>query len=226
VRLNIQPCLAGAQTARGLVMIIDVFRAGNTAAALLNRGAPRVLPVADLDEAKAIKASHPDWLLIGEREGRKPEGFDMNNSPDQAARLNLVNRPTIMTTSAGTRGLLAAAPGADVLVMATLVNAWAAAALARNLQPAYITLVPIGLAAEAPAIEDQVVAKYIAALIQGESPDYRLTARAMLRGRGADRLRRLGQWRDLAYCLRLDRLAFVPKAEMEKGRLVLRSHYP
>jgi len=202
-------------------LIIDVFRAGNTAAALLAAGAPFILPVAELDQARELKHEHPDWLLVGERDGLKPQGFDLNNSPSEVLGLKKVETPVIMTTSAGTRGLAAAVSQAELLFMATLINARAAASLIRKLAPDTVTLVPIGLNAEEPAEEDEATAVYLADLLSGEKGDYRTAARAMLKGSGADRLRRLGQWRDLAFCLRLNRFDLIPRARIQDGRLVL-----
>ena len=217
----IASCLEGALSASGCVIIIDVFRAGNTAAALLGSGSPFVLPVSELNEALSISQSNPDWLLVGERGGIKPEGFHMNNSPAEAATLDLRHRPAILTTSAGTRGLLAAFPHADTLLMATLVNAELVSSYVRSLNPSRVTLVPIGLEARSPAVEDEVVAKYLKNLMQGANPDYRGTVMEMLRGAGADRLRSLKQWPDLAFCLRLNKIGLFPLADTKNGRLIL-----
>ena len=221
MKIRIQSCLEGARQARGVVVILDVFRAGNTVASLLAAGAPSIFPVTDLQEARALKAQHPDWLLLGERGGVKPEGFDLNNSPSAVQCQDLSRRPAILTTSAGTQGLAAAAPEAQVLIMATLVNAKAAASYIRALNPGTVSLVAIGLEARKPAVEDEVVAEYLAKMLMNEPVDYRATVRAMLKGPGADRLRSLGQWRDLAFCLRLDYLSIVPLVLVRDGRLVI-----
>lgn len=226
MKIDIKPCLSGAHDSRGVVIVIDVFRSGNTAAAVLNAGAPFVALASELEEARQLKAQNPGWLLVGERKGLKPDGFDMNNSPAEASTLDLKDRPSILTTAAGTYGLVAAAPKADALLMATLVNLSAAAKLVRRLSPEIVTLVPIGLEAKEPAVEDDIVGQCLADALIGRAIDHRKAARAMLAGPGAARLRSLGQWRDLAYCLRLDRLNVVPKAETRDGRLVLTAAWP
>lgn len=221
MRVEIKACLKGATSARGVVIVIDVFRAGNTAAALLAAGTPFIMPVEDLEEARGIKNQNPDWLLVGERGGLKPKGCDLNNSPADAIKLKPVGAPVILTTSAGAKGLIAAWPNADELLMASLANAESAAALVRALDPELVTLAPIGLEAREPAVEDDVVAEYLAGLLLGRRPDYRAAVKAILGGPGADRLRRLNQWRDLAFCLRLNCLGIVPWAGTRDGRLVL-----
>jgi 2-phosphosulfolactate phosphatase len=226
MHVQIKPCLHGALEASGVVVIIDVFRAGNTVAACLQGGAPFVMPVSDLDEARALKQDNPDWLLAGEREGIKPDDFDLDNSPAAVSKSNLAGRPVILTTSAGTQGVAAAWPGSDALLMGTLLNARAVTDYIAALAPDLVTLVPIGLAGREPAVEDNVVARYLAVLLNGGNPDYQETASAMLKGPGADRLRRLRQGRDLAYCLRVDQSAMVPRAEMRDGRLVMKPVIP
>jgi 2-phosphosulfolactate phosphatase len=194
-----------------VAVVVDVFRAGNTAAALLASGAPFIQPAAGLDQALDLKRIHPDWLAVGERGGLMPPGFDLNNSPALAAGMDLKGRPVVLTTSAGAQGLEAAA-GARHLMMATLVNAEAAVRYIRSLAPREVVIVPMGLDAREPAVEDDVAAEYLAALLLEQPVDYKKTARAMLQGPGADRLKRLGQSRDLAYCLRLNYLDLVPAA--------------
>ncbi|MEW6263278.1 MAG: 2-phosphosulfolactate phosphatase [Thermodesulfobacteriota bacterium] len=226
MKIEIRQCLAGAEQAEGVVVIVDVFRSGNTSAVLLDRGAPFIRPVAELEEARALKNLHPDWLLVGERDGIKPDDFDINNSPTEAFALETGGRPVILSTSAGTYGLAAAAPRAELLLMATLINARAAADIIRTLQPDLVTLVAIGSNARQPASEDDLAAAFLADLILDRRPDYNAVARGMLKGSGADRLRQLGQWRDLAWCLRLDRLNLVPEARLAGGDLVLRPYVP
>ena len=228
IEIAILPCIEGAKQAEGLTIIVDVFRAGNTAAALLEAGSPFIIPAAELEEARALKKDHPEWLLVGERGGLRPNGFDLNNSPARAVKMNLNGRPSIFTTSAGTRGLVAASKTSDHLMMATLVNAGAAAALVHSLGPQRVTIVPIGLEGKEPAAEDDAVAVYLKSLISGGKPDYRSTVRAMLQGDGASRLRRLKQWRDLAWCLLLDKSETVPVASLNdpERRLVLTATRP
>ncbi len=216
-------CLEGAKAARGVAVVLDVFRAGNTAAALLAAGAPFIRPVAGIEEAMELKHLHPDWLFVGERQGLKPAGFDMNNSPTEALKLDLTGRPVVMTTSAGTMGLTASAAGADVLLMASLVNAARVVEYVLSLKPERVSLVAIGLEAKERAEEDDAVAAYLTDLMRGRPVDYRRAVRRMLSGGGADRLRRLGQWRDLAFCLRRDYMGIIPKAEWTDGRLILKA---
>ncbi|MBF0528287.1 MAG: 2-phosphosulfolactate phosphatase [Deltaproteobacteria bacterium] len=226
MKIEIVQCLAGAAQAKGVVVMIDVFRSGNTVAAMLAAGAPFVQPVSEVDEARALKAANPGWLLAGERGGVKIEDFDLDNSPAAAISMDLTNRPAVITTSAGTRGLQAASAQAQVLLMATLVNARLTADYIQALNPDVVTMVAIGLGAHTPAEEDDAVAEYLTDLLMGRPVDYHRTVRTMLTGSGGDRMRSLGLWRDLAWCLRRDYVGLIPRVTWEEGRMVLRPVAP
>jgi 2-phosphosulfolactate phosphatase len=204
------------------VVVIDVFRAGNTAAAILQRGAERIIVARTLEEARGLKADRPDYILVGERKGVRPPDFDMNNSPHLASRTDFAGKTAVLTTSAGSAGLAAAAPTAQFLIMATLANAANAVSYLRRCEPEIVTLAAIGTEGRRRAEEDDAAADYLAGLLRGEAPDYRGTVRRMLSGEGSARLRRLGQVRDLAWCLRLDHVRVVPRAVREWGLLELR----
>ena len=83
MNIQILQLLEGARAARGLTVVIDVFRAYSLEAYLLHRGAERIIPLADAEEAYKLKESHPEMLLAGERNGKILPGFDFGNSPSQ-----------------------------------------------------------------------------------------------------------------------------------------------
>ena len=132
----------GAREAVGVAIVIDVFRACSVMAHALAAGARRVIPVAGVDEARALKREQPDWLLIGERHARRLPGFDAGNSPTEVLELPLEGATLIHTTHAGTQGLTAAAnrhlfTGAFVNHAATVRAVWA-------LAPDDVTIVAMG----------------------------------------------------------------------------------
>ena len=57
----------GAKRARGLTVIIDVFRAFSVEAYLFSRGSERIIPIGDADTAYRLKRENPDYILAGER---------------------------------------------------------------------------------------------------------------------------------------------------------------
>jgi 2-phosphosulfolactate phosphatase len=115
MNVTLSDFVSGARAARGVAIVIDVFRACSVVAHALARGATRVVPVAEVTDARELKRRHPDWLLIGERHARKLPGFDAGNSPTELASLELRGRTIVHTTHAGTQGLTAAASAAELV---------------------------------------------------------------------------------------------------------------
>ncbi len=164
--IQITDFVAGAREARGVAVIIDVFRASTLQCQAFGQGAARILPVAAEATARQFKAANPDWLLVGERHARKLPGFDYGNSPSDIAALDLTGRTLIQTTHAGTQGLCAA-QDATVVLSAALVNAGATARRIRALAPAHVTLVRMGSAAVERSLEDDICADWLAAQLKG-----------------------------------------------------------
>jgi len=81
MRVRRASLIAGARTATGTAVIIDVFRAFTTAAFAIAAGARDVVLVADHEQALALKAADADLFLTGEIGGRPIPGFDAPNSP-------------------------------------------------------------------------------------------------------------------------------------------------
>ena len=66
MNIEIFELVTGAQKARGLTVIIDVFRAFSLEPYLFSRGAAEILAVGKEETARRLKAEHPDAVLIGE----------------------------------------------------------------------------------------------------------------------------------------------------------------
>jgi 2-phosphosulfolactate phosphatase len=164
MRIEFVDFVAGARAARGAAVVIDVFRACSLAAHALARGAQRVVPVAGIEEAIALKRLHGDWLLLGERHAKPLPGFDGGNSPAHLAHHALAGRTVIHTTHAGTQGL-AAARDAQRVFTGAFVNAHATAAVLRALAPAQVTLVRMGHEGRERSLEDDLCAELLAQLI-------------------------------------------------------------
>ncbi len=115
-------------------LVIDVLRATTTIAVLLVRGAAEVRVVGSLQEAREFEG---DVLRAGEERGFRPEGFDLGNSPTEAAAAPVEGKRIVMATTNGTNALLAAA-GRGAVFAASLVNLSAAAAAAAEYRRAAI----------------------------------------------------------------------------------------
>ncbi|MBR5868309.1 MAG: 2-phosphosulfolactate phosphatase [Clostridia bacterium] len=162
--------IEGAREARGIAVIIDVFRAFSTEAYLLARGAERVIPVGEESLARSLKEKDPGVILAGERRGKILPGFDLGNSPAQAEELDVAGKTVVHTTSAGTQGI-ANAIHADEILGGSLVTARAIADYIKSSGATEVSLVAMGLDAVSETEEDTLCANYIQALLEGRKMD-------------------------------------------------------
>lgn len=167
MEIEILQLIDGAKKAKGVTVVIDVFRAFTVEAYIMNGGAEKIIPVGDINFAYKYKKEHPEILLVGERGGKICEGFDLGNSPSQVITCNLSGKTILHTTSAGTQGI-ANAKNADVILAGSLANAKATAEYIKSLNPNYVSLVCMGLEAKAETEEDTLCAEYIKSILLGE----------------------------------------------------------
>ncbi len=207
--VQIRRGLGGIETLDGAVVVIDVFRASNTIIALLAAGAAEVALLADIERARELKRRWPERPLLGERGGVAPEDFDGGNSPSKARTLVRPGDRPILTTSAGTQAI-ARLTSADTVLFASFANATAVVESIRRLGCDRVTILPMGLEARAPAVEDDEAAAWIAGIVEGRGQDFAEVRERLLGCDGANRLRRLGQRDDLAACTELDSQGIVP----------------
>ena len=170
MEINMLYLKKGASLAKGLTVIIDVFRAFSLECYIMAAGAKKIIPVADKDEAYELKKANPEYILIGERHGIKLEGFDYGNSPSQIKNVDFKNKTIIHTTSSGTQGL-AGAVNADNVITGSLVNAKAIADYIIKCNAKIVSLVSMGWEGIYNTKEDILCAEYIRALLKGEESD-------------------------------------------------------
>ena len=168
MKVEILHLIEGAQNARGITVIIDVFRAFTVEAFFAQNNAQRIIPVSSIQEAFAYRDAHPGTLLCGEREGVMVEGFDFGNSPSQIEPLDFTGKTVVHTTSAGTQGI-ANAINAEEIIGGSLVTAKAIATYIKKKNPAYVSLVCMGLGGKKQTDEDTLCAKYIKSLLENNT---------------------------------------------------------
>ena len=121
------------EVASACVFVIDILRATTTICAALHHGARAIIPVTGIDEAREVagrlEGEHP--LLAGERIAESIPGFDLGNSPGEMTAAAVAGRLLVMTTTNGTRALMAVAGAASVHPLAA-VNFSAAVRRARS----------------------------------------------------------------------------------------------
>ncbi|MBQ2987150.1 MAG: 2-phosphosulfolactate phosphatase [Tyzzerella sp.] len=165
MEIQILQMIDGAKNAKGLTVIIDVFRAFSVEAYLLANGAKEIIPVGDMELAYKLKERNPDMILAGERHGAILPGFDIGNSPSQLTDIDVQGKTIIHTTSAGTQGIVNAVHAEEILGC-SLVNARATAEYIKKHNPTQVSLVCMGLEAVSPTEEDTLCAEYIKSLLE------------------------------------------------------------
>ena len=225
MEIEILQLLEGAQKSRGLTVIIDVFRAFSTACYAYGGNIQRIYPVGGLEKAYQLKQQNPEYILVGERNEQKPEGFDFGNSPSQLLKGNLSGKTMVHTTSSGTQGI-ANATGADEILTGSFVNAQAIINYIRKKNPAKVSLVCMGYSCQYPTDEDTLLAVYIKNELEGVPNNFPAMVEQIRKGDGARFFAPEKQeWAPVAdfdLCLSLNRFNFVLKVEQENGLNYLR----
>lgn len=225
MNIEILQLLDGAKKAQGLTVIIDVFRAFSTACYAFGGGIKCIFPVGDLDVAYQMKQKNPDYILVGERNEQKPEGFDFGNSPSQLLKGELAGKTMVHTTSSGTQGI-ANAINATEIITGSFVNAGAIINYIRKQKPAEVSLVCMGYSCQYPTDEDTLLAVYIKNELEGKPNDFDAMVEKIRIGDGARFFAPEKQeWapaEDFDLCLSLNRFDFVLKVEQENGVNYLR----
>ena len=229
MNIEILQLIEGAKQAQGLAVIIDVFRAFSTACYVVRNGAAEIIPVGDVDLAYKLKEENPDYVLMGERQGKMLPGFDYGNSPTDIQHVDFSGKTVIQTTSAGTQGF-ANAKDADELITGSFVNAEAIVTYIRKKSPAQVSLVCMGTWAVKPADEDTLCAEYIADRLNHKKIDPQIIY-SRLKGARTARIFFDPQvsWApetDFDLCLNIGLCDFVLRAErMTDDLLVLKPTY-
>jgi 2-phosphosulfolactate phosphatase len=220
--VEISDFVAGARQARGLVVVIDVFRAFSVACHATAGGVRRIHPVAAVEEALALKRDNPDWLLAGERHARKLAGFDLGNSPTEIQAADLRGRTLVHTTHAGTQGLRAAT-AADAVITGSLVNAGAICRYIQAEAPAIVTLVRMGHEARERCAEDDLCAELIRARLKGAAVDVAGVREQLRSAPSARKFFDPEAWwapeTDFDLCTQVDRFDFVLRLTDGAGAL-------
>jgi 2-phosphosulfolactate phosphatase len=121
--------LTAAHLDGSVVVVFDVLRATTTIAAALAAGVKEIRVFGDLREAQGAAALHADAagrVLCGEANCLPPPGFDLGNSPGAFSPDLHTGRTVYMSTTNGTRAIVAAR-AAPVVLAGALVNASAVA---------------------------------------------------------------------------------------------------
>ncbi len=224
MEIRINHLIEGAKQAKGLVVIIDVFRAFSLECWLYAMGAKEIRPVGAIEDALSWREKDPEAVLIGERHGRKLDGFDFGNSPSTVDPEAIRGKRIIHTTSAGTQGVTNAVHAEEILT-GSFVNAQAIAGYIRQRSPETVTLVCMGKEGLAPAEEDELCALYLRSLLTGEDmPDIDERLQALRAGGGRHffdpDLQDVFPEKDFWMCIDRNRFNFVIRIEKTGDGLI------
>jgi 2-phosphosulfolactate phosphatase len=225
MKINTYHLVEGAKQATGLTVIIDVFRAFSVDCYLASQGANKIIPVGALEVAYLLKEEHPEYILIGERNERKPEGFDHGNSPLEVKDRDFSGKTIVHTTSAGTQGLVNAIHAEEVIT-GSFVNAGAIVRYIRSRNPHEVSLVGMGYGAMYPIEEDTACMDYIENELLGKENDFE-AMKEMIRNTSGKRFFEPDKQdhaprEDFDLCLNLNRFDFVLKRYTEDEHAVLK----
>ncbi|MEQ8524048.1 2-phosphosulfolactate phosphatase [Gracilimonas sp.] len=104
-------------------VIIDVLRASSSITTALSNGAKKIIPVADMSDAMKIANTmdQKDFLLCGEKNGTKIEGYHLGNSPAEYEPDVVKGKTLIFNTTNGTKAIKKASL-ANQIYVGTFLN--------------------------------------------------------------------------------------------------------
>jgi len=216
--------MTGAKNARGVAVIIDVYRAFSCTPLLFSLGIKSSLLVSTPQEAFDLKKREAGLILIGEIGGAPIAGFDFGNSPRQLLNAKVgtfTGRTVVQRTSSGVQGALAAVKIADEVLLGSYGLAAATAKYILANSPREVSLVAMGWDLKEVAPEDECCARYIAHLLEAGPYDHVQALREIVFHESTQKFLR----RDTTYfpsedpilCLQRDIYNFVLRAKQEAG---------
>lgn len=214
--------------ANSTAVVIDVLRMTSSAIQALSNGCSGIYPVETVEEAHRLGAQDPGLLLGGERGGVLIPGFNLGNSPLEYTSQAVAGRSIVVTTTNGTRAILAA-HGAQHVLLGALINA---AALAYGVRHAQKLVFVCAGTHDRYTMEDVLAAGAIMARLEGLgvtlAPEDAALSALLLYRSAKDRLVEVmaqtkhyrfldslgeAQRADNAFCLREDTHQVVPQVQ-------------
>lgn len=219
------------------VVVFDVLRATSSITSALMAGVKEVRIFGSLTEAEtAARAFTGRRLLCGEQNCLRPAGFDLGNSPGQFSLAEHAGATVFLSTTNGTRAIVAA-KSAPVVVIGCLLNAFAVAqqlvAIGREVtllcsgtegEPSKDDSIGAGAVIDSltrlgPCYADGDVAVMAKALFAEAADDLPAALAATTSGKNVIRA---GLAEDIAFSARLDVSTVVGEVKGDPLRVVLR----
>jgi 2-phosphosulfolactate phosphatase len=235
MRIERRRTLAGATTAEGTVVVIDVLRAFTCAAIMFGYGIEELMLVAKPEEALEVRRDDSSYLVAGEVGGIKVDGYDLGNSPSEIMEKGeryFRGRKVVLRSSSGTQGAIAVAGRAEELIVASYMTA---SAVARHIKTrrnscGVVTLLGMGAEGKTESVEDERCGDYIEHLLNNRAYDHLAAIGECLRDPSiAQSLR--GERRelpreDVLLSLQRDLFDFVMIGQTVRDRVIVRAVSP
>ena len=199
-------------------IVVDLFRATTNIATLFAAGVTRLTATATIEEARLI-ARERNALLCGEVGGVAPAGFDLGNSPVEAAAAAVAGREAVLFTTNGSRALCAVADR-GLVIAGALANLGAAARFVAARAERVLIVCAGDAEGRRFSLDDFAGAGAFVREIHGQAPmatagdGARLAARTSIEdARGSSHARilaGLGLTADVEFALRMDTSTAVP----------------
>ncbi len=206
------------------VVVIDMLRATSVIITAMNNGCKGVIPVLTVnDAAEIVKNSKEEFMLGGERNALKIEGFHYSNSPLEYTRETIDGKTLVMTTTNGTKAIKGCV-GASSIIIGAIINAKATAERIVGLNKD-VVIVNAGTNGEF-SIDDFLCSGYIIDCVlnleRAELSDIATTSNYIYKNNEDihsfikyashyKTITKLGLTADLEYCCRKDIIDIVPE---------------
>lgn len=167
--------LTPAEVQGRAAFVVDVLRATTSICAALHHGAKALIPVASTEEALRLAQTigSADVLLAGEKNCVRIPGFHLGNSPLEMTEPTVRGKTLIVTTTNGTRALLACQGAASVYATCAGNLGVAAEKARETLERNGRVLIVCGGRDGAFSLDDAYCAGRLAAAALGDRPSRR-----------------------------------------------------
>lgn len=163
--------------ATDVVIVVDTLRSCTSAPLAFDRGLTTLDFTTSLRTARRAGAEL-ELLLLGERGGMVPEGFNHSNSPVLLNTLELEGRQAVLV-SENAPGAVEFNASAPHLLLASFYNAAAAVERALNLAATSIKVVGSGFRGQED-LDDSLTVAFIVAQLRRQLPEAQVTGAAAL----------------------------------------------
>ncbi len=102
------------------IIIVDIFRATTTMVTALANGVVSIAPFKSLEKCKSMKKD--GYIIAGERDGKKADGFELGNSPLSYLEGTYKGKKLAMTTTNGTLAIDSVSNQASQIIIGAFIN--------------------------------------------------------------------------------------------------------